>query len=132
MMSRASWLLWCVSIIVFVVVVSGNRRRHRHSSGAMTTTAADGVAGVRRREVEIYETERTLVPYLGHDLTRRFSFGIPRPPEFLDINPVTGSVQVRDGHRLDYETNPTFNFTVVATKLGYGSPASEYDRMKHS
>ena len=64
------------------------------------------------REFEVAETQRSVVAGLGGDYTERFSFKEPAP-EHLQINPVMGGIHVMEGRKLDYETRPEINFTVI-------------------
>jgi len=66
--------------------------------------------------IEILETQRNVVTNLGNDYTERFTFKAPAP-RHLTINPVMGAINVRDGQKLDFETEPEINFTVLITKV---------------
>ena len=46
----------------------------------------------------------------------RFSFKAPAP-EQLEVSAVMGNVLLRDAHRLDFETEPEMEFTVVVTRV---------------
>jgi len=78
--------------------------------------------GRRRRSlrptktVELAETSRDQLFTLGTDYSERFAFEDPSPRQ-LDISAVMGNVQLRDGHRLDYETEPEIEFVVIVTRV---------------
>ena len=67
------------------------------------------------KEVEIPESMVGDLLDLTNDYMERFSFKDPEP-ELLDINPVTGTVRLKDGKRLDYEEQKIIDFTVVIRK----------------
>jgi hypothetical protein len=69
--------------------------------------------------IEIPETQRTVITGLGSDYMERFTFKDPAP-RHLNINPVMGAIHVRDGHKLDFETEPEVNFTVIVSAIGDG------------
>lgn len=69
--------------------------------------------------VEIAENQRTITASLGSDYLERFAFKDPAP-RHLNINPMTGAIVVRDGHKLDFETEPEFNFTIIVSAVGDG------------
>ena len=68
------------------------------------------------KTVELSETSRGQLFTLGADYNERFAFKDPKPRQ-LKISPVMGNVLVRDGHRLDYETEPEIEFVVVVTRF---------------
>ena len=78
--------------------------------------------GRRRRSlrptktVELAETSRGQLLTLGTDYAERFAFKDPAPHS-LDISAVMGNVLLREGHRLDYETEPKIEFVVVVTRV---------------
>jgi len=45
-----------------------------------------------------------------------FAFKEP-PPRQLEISPLSGTVRVRSGERLDFETEPEIDFVVVITNM---------------
>jgi len=79
-------------------------------------------SGRRRRSlrptttVELAETSSGQLHTLGVDYAERFAFKDPAPHQ-LDVSAVMGNVLLRDGHRLDYETEPEIEFVVVVTRV---------------
>jgi hypothetical protein len=99
--------------------VTSETRRDNYKMG--NETELESLSRSRRalrqvRVFEIPETQRSIVANLGNDYTERFAFKAPAP-RHLAINPVMGAILVRDGHKLDFETEPEFNFTVLITKI---------------
>jgi len=70
----------------------------------------------QEKVVELAETSRGQLFTLGTDYAERFSFKDP-PPRQLEISAVMGNVLLLDGHRLDYETEPEMEFTVIVTRV---------------
>ena len=80
-----------------------DRRRRRRSLRPVKT-------------VELAETGRGQLLTLGTDYAERFAFKDSAPHQ-LDISAVMGHVLLRDGHRLDYETEPDIEFVVIVTRV---------------
>jgi len=93
-----------------------------HDAARQRTELAGPVRHRRKRSlqptktVELSETSRGQLFTLGADYNERFAFKDPKPRQ-LKISPVMGNVLVRDGHRLDYETEPEIEFVVVVTRF---------------
>ena len=68
------------------------------------------------KSVELRETSRGKLLSLGTDYAERFAFKDPVPTQ-LHISAVMGNVLLRDGHRLDYETEPEVDFVVIVTRV---------------
>ena len=70
------------------------------------------------REIEVSETSiGNLFPIL-QNTDNNFHFKFKKPaPELLEIDPSNGSVKVKPGKKLDYETQKVIRFTVVITRL---------------
>ena len=67
------------------------------------------------KEVEIPESYTGDLLDILNDNFDRFRFKEPEPP-MLEIGRRTGTVRLRDGFRLDYETQREIDFTVVITR----------------
>ena len=108
---------------------------------AGTKTSVDGKrptdsehAGRRRQRrsprptktVELAETSLGQLLTLGTDYAERFAFNDPAPRQ-LEVSAVMGNVLLRDGHRLDYETEPEVEFVVIVTRVD--DVACEYIRI---
>lgn len=69
------------------------------------------------KEVEIPESymgPRDLLDIVNSPYDR---FSLKQPyPEMLDINRISGTVRLKDGYKLDYETQPVVEFIVVVSK----------------
>ena len=68
------------------------------------------------KQIEVPESMFGDILDLENNLHEVFSFKEPAPKN-LDINPVTGVVRLRDGEKLDYETQPEINFVVVVSRI---------------
>lgn len=68
------------------------------------------------REFEIPESMYGDLLTLGNGTNQLFRFRDPGPKD-LAVNPVTGTVRLRDGKKLDYETQPEIDFVVVITRV---------------
>ena len=68
------------------------------------------------KTVELAETSHGQLLTLGSDYAERFAFEDPSPHQ-LDISAVMGNILLRDGHRLDYETEPEIEFVVIVTRV---------------
>ena len=90
------------------------RRRRRRRSLRPTKT------------VELAETSRGQLLTLGTDYAERFAFKDTAPHQ-LDISAVMGNVLLREGQRLDYETEPEVEFVVIVTRVD--DVACEYIRI---
>ena len=85
------------------------------------TRSRRSVRPLRLREIP--ETTTDVVAELDNDYAERFAFREPAPA-FLEINPVIGTVRLRQGERLDYEKEPELDFTVIVTRVD--NPSCEY------
>jgi len=83
-----------------------DRRRRRRRPRSVRAT----------RTVELAETSRGQLLTLGNDYAERFAFKDPAPQQ-LDISAVMGNVLLRDGHRLDFETQPELKFVIIVTRV---------------
>lgn len=68
------------------------------------------------KQIEIPESMYGDLLDLENGPQQLFSFKDP-PPKDLDINPVTGTVRLRDGRKLDYESQAEINFVVVISRV---------------
>lgn len=68
------------------------------------------------REFEIPESMYGDLLTLGNGTNQVFRFRDPGPKD-LAVNPVTGTVRLRDGKKLDYEAQPEIDFVVVVTRV---------------
>jgi len=108
--------------------LTGLRRPVHHADakklvdGGRPTESADLGRQRRRRSLrptitkELEETKGGQLLTLGTDYAERFAFKDPAPRQ-LDISAVMGNVLLRDGHRLDYETEPEIEFVVIVTRV---------------
>lgn len=68
------------------------------------------------KQIEIPESMYGDLLDLENGPQQLFAFKDP-PPKDLEINPVTGTVRLRDGRKLDYESLAQINFVVVISRV---------------
>lgn len=68
------------------------------------------------RVVEVEETKTGELVDLENNYYEVFAFKEPGPKQ-MEINAVTGSVQLRAGEKLDFESHPDIEFTIQITRV---------------
>jgi len=68
------------------------------------------------KRVEIPESMYGDLLDLDNGYHEMFLFGEPVPRN-LEINPISGTIRLRDGEKLDFETQPEINLVVIVTRV---------------